>query len=71
MENDLLQKIIQDTPGSPLPPEHPPLWPPDPKCDKCSGTGWKWSERYETFFLCPCCTTEKKQYIPRLPYSET
>ena len=53
---ELKAKIARGVPGCPIPPEKPPLtfYKPDPNCEKCSGTGWSWSDVYERYFPCSC-----------------
>jgi len=70
-KEELLNKMNDYVPGIEEPPTNPPQWPPDINCDKCAGTGWKWSDRYERYFICECCLKEEKpQPIYRLPYKD-
>jgi hypothetical protein len=42
--------------GQALPPDAPSILRnrPQDDCTLCVGTGWAWSERFETFLVCKC-----------------
>jgi hypothetical protein len=56
--SQLKAKMERSTPGIPFEkcPDHPPMAPRSPikDCELCSGTGWRLSERYGTWFICKC-----------------
>ena len=70
-KEELLQKMLNAVPGKESPPDKPP-YPYEVKkdCEHCLGTGWKYSERYERYFICDCVVKHKPDFEQRLPYRD-
>jgi hypothetical protein len=62
----LHEKLANARLGQVLPPDAPSILrnKPADDCDICTGTGWAWSEKYETFLVCRC-TGDRPDFTPK------
>ena len=72
-QTELIDKLRNANPGLESAPDHPPvrvgeMTAPRQDCDRCSGTGWSWSEYWSRYFVCVCMTPRRTEYTPRAPY---